>query len=171
MSRVVNGYFGGAFSSRLNETIRVKKGLTYGARGGFSARKRAGEFAVSTFSKTASTVETLETIVDELQRLQSEAPNQKELENTVSYFIGSYPSTRETSQQVAGELWSQRVLELPDDYPQQLLSAVASTSAEQCLEVAQKHVKPKQLVVVIVGPASKLREDLEKIAPVTVVEQ
>ncbi len=39
-SRVVSGYFGGAFSSRLNETIRVEKGLTYGARGGFTARNQ-----------------------------------------------------------------------------------------------------------------------------------
>lgn len=170
-SRVVNGYFGGAFSSRLNETIRVKKGLTYGARGGFSARKQAGEFTISTFSKTASTIETLESIVDEIVRLQSEAPTPKELENTISYFVGSYPSTRETSQQVASELWSQRVLGLPDDYPEQLLSAVASTSAEMCLEVAQKHVTPEQLTIVVVGPAKKLKDDLEKIAPVTVVQE
>ncbi len=168
-SRVVNGYFGGAFSSRLNETIRVKKGLTYGARGGFSAKREAGEFVISTFSKTASTTETLETIVDEIGRLQSESPNEQELENTISYFLGSYPSTRETSQQVANELWSLRVLGLPDDHPQQLLSAVSSTTAEMCIKVAQKHVTPEQLTIVIVGPARKLKADLEKIAPVTVV--
>ncbi len=168
-SRVVNGYFGGAFSARLNETIRVQKGLTYGARGGFSAKKQAGEFVISTFSKTASTIETLEAIVGEIARLQTEPPNSKELENTISYFVGSYPATRETSQQVASELWSQRVLGLPDDYPQQLLSAVSSTTAEMCLKVAQKHVTPEQLTIVVVGPARKLKEDLEKIAPVTVV--
>jgi zinc protease len=170
-SRVVNGYFGGAFSSRLNETIRVKKGLTYGARGGFSAQKRAGEFAISTFSKTASTIETLEAIVAEVARLQRDAPSAKELENTISYFLGSYPSQRETSQQIAGELWSQRVLGLPDDYPQQLLSAVASTTADMCLAVAQKHIQPEKLTIVVVGPASKLQKDLEQIAPVTVVKE
>lgn len=170
-SRVVNGYFGGAFSSRLNETIRVKKGLTYGARGGFSAQKQAGEFVISTFSKTASTIETLEAIVEEIARLQNEPPNAQELENTISYFIGSYPATRETSQQIAGEIWSQRVLGLPDDYTQQLLSAVSSTTAEMCLKVAQKHVAPEQLTIVVVGPARKLKELLEKIAPVTVVKE
>jgi len=170
-SRVVNGYFGGAFSSRLNETIRVKKGLTYGARGGFSAQKQAGEFVISTFSKTASTIETLEAIVEEIARLQNEPPNAQELENTISYFTGSYPATRETSQQIAGEIWSQRVLGLPDDYTQQLLSAVSSTTAEMCLKVAQKHVTPEQLTIVVVGPARKLKEVLEKIAPVTVVKE
>ncbi len=170
-SRVVNGYFGGAFSARLNDTIRVKKGLTYGASGGFSTKKEAGEFVIRTFSKTASTIETLETIVDEIARLQSEPPDAKELENTVSYFLGSYASTRETSQQVANEIWSLRVVGLPDDYPQQLMSAVSSTTAEMCINVAKKHVKPEQLTIVIVGPAQTLKNDLEKIAPVTVVQE
>lgn len=169
-SRVVSGYFGGAFSSRLNETIRVEKGLTYGARGGFSASKRAGVFRVSTFSKNASTVEAVEAILGEIQRLKSEAPSEKELSNTVSYFTGSYPATRETSQQVAGELWSNRVLGLPDDYTPQMLSAVSSTTAEKCLTTAQKLVNEGTLVIVVVGPVKKLKEGLEQIAPVTVVE-
>ncbi len=170
-SRVVSGYFGGAFSSRLNETIRVKKGLTYGANGGFSAQKQAGQFAISTFSKTATTIEAVQAILDEVQRLQAEGPNTKELEDTISYFVGSYPSTRETSQQVADELWSQRVLGLPDNYTEQLLAEVAESTREQCLQVAQKHVRPDELVIVVVGPADKLREGLEKIAPVTVVKK
>ncbi|MFN7730943.1 MAG: M16 family metallopeptidase [Pirellula sp.] len=169
-SRVVNGYFGGAFSSRLNETIRVKKGLTYGARGGFSSRKSAGEFAISTFSKTDSTLDTVQTILTEVQRLTQEAPSTKELENTVSYFVGSYPATRETSQQVASEIWSQRVMGLPEDYTQKLLATVSNTTADECLKIAQRQVHAEELVIVVVGPASKLQAGLEAIAPVTVVK-
>ena len=44
VARVVGDYFGGAFSSRLNEVIRVQKGLTYGARGGFSPARFDGRF-------------------------------------------------------------------------------------------------------------------------------
>ena len=42
-STVLSGYFGGSFGSRLNEVIRVKKGLTYGAiepAAGGTARRR-----------------------------------------------------------------------------------------------------------------------------------
>lgn len=168
--QVVSGYFGGAFGARLNETIRVEKGLTYGARGGFSSQKRAGRFSIRTFSKNATTIEAVEAILQEIQRLQTEGPNHKELNNTISYVTGSYPSTRETSQQVAGELWFQQLMGLPDDYAQQLLSAVASTTAERCLRVAKDHVRPDELTIVVVGPARKLQAGLEKLAPVTVVE-
>jgi zinc protease len=170
-SRVVSGYFGGAFSSRLNETIRVQKGLTYGANGGFSAQKRAGQFSIRTFSKTDTTVEAVKAIMDEVQRLKSDAPNTKELENTISYFIGSYPATRETSQQVANELWTQRVLGLPDNYSEQLLATVARTSREVCAKIAEKHVHPEELIIVVVGPAKTLKAGLEEIAPVTVVKE
>ena len=50
--RVVSQILGGGFNSRLNEAIRVKRGLTYGAGGGFSVQRFAGQFLVSTFSKT-----------------------------------------------------------------------------------------------------------------------
>ena len=169
-SRVVSGYFGGAFSSRLNETIRVEKGLTYGARGGFTADKSAGEFQVSTFSKNATTVEAVQAILDEVQRLQTEPPSQKELNNTISYIVGSYPSDRETPQQVAGDIWLQQSMDLPQDYFRKMLSAVANTTQEDCLKLAQDRIDPDKLIIVVVGPAKTLQAGLEQIAPVTVVK-
>ena len=170
ISRVVSGYFGGAFSSRLNETIRVKKGLTYGARGGFSTKRMAGEFQVNTFSKNKSTVEAVAAILAEINRLQQEPPAEKELGNTKSYLVGSFPSDRETPQQVASELWTQRYMGLPDDFDAQLLAAVDDCTAQHCLTLANKRVDPDRLTIVVVGPAKQLQAELEKIAAVTVVK-
>jgi zinc protease len=166
VGRLVSSYFGGAFSSRLNETIRVQKGLTYGARGGFIASRFCGEFRASTFSKNASAVETVRTILDEIDRLRSEPPTEEELEKNKSYFVGSFPSTRETPQQVAGELWQQAYLDLPADFSGQLLREVSAATAESCQNVAQRRVDPSRLVIVVVGPARTLKESLEAIAPV-----
>jgi zinc protease len=170
-SRVVNGYFGGAFSARLNDTIRVKKGLTYGARGGFDSERFAGDFSVSTFSKNATTVEAVQAIFEELARLKAEPPSDEELNQTKSYTVGSFPSQRETPQQVAGQLWSLKYLDLPADYFERLLDGVANTTAEDCVKLARDKVDAERMVVVVVGPAAELREGLEAIAPVTVVEE
>jgi zinc protease len=105
VSRLVSSYFGGAFNSRLNEKIRVEKGLTYGARGGYSAGRFAGEFKARTFSKTESTAEAVQTILDEIERLRVEEPSDKELEDSRSYILGSFVRGRETPQQVANDLW------------------------------------------------------------------
>ncbi|MCA9264927.1 MAG: insulinase family protein [Planctomycetales bacterium] len=169
-SRVVSSYFGGAFSSRLNETIRVKKGLTYGARGGFSAARLAGEFEVSTFSKNESAVEAVQAIFDEIRRLQNEPPTEKEIQLTKSYFVGSFPAQRETPQQVAGDLWFIASHQLPADYFEQLLQGVTTATADECVSLAKKRVDPDQMLVVLAGPAKELKAPLEKIAPVTVVD-
>lgn len=169
-SRVASGYFGGAFNSRINETIRVKKGLTYGARGGFSSSRFAGEFSASTFTKTPSTGETVQTIFDELDRLKYEPPSDKELNDTKSYILGSFVGARETPQAVAGDVWLMESMGLSRDYFKGMMSEVSATTAEQCTGLAQEMVDPSKLVVVVTGDAAQIKESLEKIAPVEVVK-
>jgi zinc protease len=169
-ARVVGDYFGGAFNSRLNETIRVKKGLTYGARGGFEPARDIGEFSINTFSKTETTAEAVKAIFDEISRLRSEPPNATELEDTKSHYIGSFPSQRETPQQTASHLWLLESHSLPPDYYDQLLRSVKSTDAASCARAATELVDPAKMVVVVVGNAARIKEDLEKIAPVTILK-
>jgi zinc protease len=169
-SRVVSGYFGGAFASRLNETIRVKKGLTYGASGGWSADRFAGTFRVGTFSKNETTADAVKAIFDELERLRSEPPAEDELEKTKSYILGSFAGDRETPQQVAGDVWLRESCGLPEDYFERMLKTVRSTAADECTTLVRESLDPTKLVVVVVGPAAQLKEQLEKIAPVTVVQ-
>lgn len=168
-TRIAGSYFGGAFSARLNETIRVKKGLTYGANGGWSSRRKAGEFRVSTFSKVETTPDAVAAVFDEIERLRTEAPSEKELELARSYLIGSFASDRETPQQVAGQVWNIISNGLPEDYYARFLNAIKTTTGEACLAAAQKTVDPSKTIVVVVGPAARIKEGLEKLGPVTVI--
>ena len=59
---------------------------------------------------------------------------------------------------------------LPEDYTQKLLATVSNTTADECLKIAQRQVHAEELVIVVVGPASKLQAGFEAIAPVTVVK-
>ncbi|HLJ93909.1 MAG TPA: pitrilysin family protein [Gemmataceae bacterium] len=167
---VVGDYFGGAFNSRLNEVIRVQKGLTYGASGGFSPSRFTGQFTITTFSKTDSTAEAVRTALAELERLRQEAPSAKELADTKSYFLGSFARQRETPQQVAANLWMLESNSLPGDYYERLLSRVAKTEGPDCVRLARETLDPSKLAVVVVGNAAQIQKDLEKIAPVTVVK-
>ncbi len=169
-ARVVGDYFGGAFNSRLNETIRMKKGLTYGANGGFDPSRFTGQFGVTTFSKTESTAEAVKAVFAELERLRQESPSATELADTKSYFVGSFPSNRETPQAMAAQLWTLESSGLPSDYYDKLLEKVKQTEADACLKLAQETVDPSRMVVVVVGNAARIKDDLEKIAPVTVVK-
>ncbi len=169
-SRVIDGYFGGAFSSRLNESIRVKKGLTYGANGGFHAQRFAGDFTVHTFSKTESTAEALAAVFDEIKRLKSKPPTTDELRKTKAYLVGSFPMDRETPLQMASELWLLAVNNLPESYFDEELRSVVQADEAACMDLIENVVRPDETVVVVVGQADELKAGLEKIAPVTVID-
>jgi len=169
-SRVVDGYFGGSFSSRLNTAIRVKKGLTYGANGGFHAQRFAGDFSVSTFSKTESTAEALVAVMDEIKRLKAEPPTEDELRKTKAFLVGNFPLERETPFQTAYELWLIETNGLPAGYFEQELQAVAKTGEKECVQLIQDVVRPDQMTIVVVGKAAEIQAALEKVAPVTVVK-
>ncbi|MCK5565220.1 MAG: insulinase family protein [Planctomycetes bacterium] len=170
VSRIVSNYFGWSFNSRLNESIRVKKGLTYGAWGGYNAQNLAGQLKCSTFTKNETTAQTVQAVIDELTILTSKPPTDKELNDSKTYFAGSFVRNRETPQQVAGDLWLIESQKLGDDYLNNLLKTLAKTTKDDCIDLAKETVNTNQLVIVVVGDAKEIKEDLEKIAPVTVVK-
>ncbi|MGD9109957.1 MAG: pitrilysin family protein, partial [Phycisphaerales bacterium] len=130
VSRVVSNYFGWAFNSRLNETVRVQKGLTYGAWGGYEASRFAGSFKLGTFTKTESTADAIRAVIEEIKRLKSEPPSEEELEESRSYILGSFVRNRETPQQVASDLWLIESQQLGDDYLARLLDGIAEAQSE-----------------------------------------
>ncbi|MFA5251793.1 MAG: pitrilysin family protein [Phycisphaerae bacterium] len=170
VSRIVSSYFGWAFNSRLNESIRVAKGLTYGVWGSYTANRFAGEFEVGTFSKTESTAEAVQAVLEEIKRLKTEGPSDDELESSQSYMLGSFVRGRETPQQIAGDLWLIESQELGADYLERLLSGIAKAKQTDCERLVRETIEPGKLVIVVVGEAAKLKDGLEKIAPVTVVK-
>ena len=168
---VLTQIFGGAFTSRLNDSLRVEKGLTYGARGGLSSRRFGGEFQVSTFTKTPKTAETVRAILTEVERMRDEAPSDKELGSAVSYLAGSFAGSLETPQAVAGRLWSLERDGLPADYWNTYLKRIASATSEAVAEAARELLDPDGLLIVVVGDAGEVQESLEEIAEVEVVTE
>jgi zinc protease len=169
VSRLVSDYFGGNFHSRLNDSLRVQKGLTYGSHGGYGAQRFAGQFNIGTFTKNESAAAAVKAIFEEIEKLRTVAPDEKELSRTKSFMAGSFVRNRETPQQVAGDLWLVESNALGNDYFERLLSTVAAASDADCLALAKKTLNPDKMIVVVAGDASALKADLESIAPVTVV--
>ena len=169
MTALVNGYFGGDLDSRLYQKLRVEKGLTYGVWGRYSALREAGTFEVNTFSKTATTAAAVREALGEIRRLRDLPPTREEMDINRSYVLGSFAASRETPQAQASDLWLIRNMRLPADYFGAYLQRCSKTTADDCARLIRQTVDPDKLTIVVVGDAAKVRKDLEKIAPVTVV--
>ena len=101
---LANHIFGGGFTSRLVEEVRVKRGLTYAISSGFSRSFHQGAFVIGTFTQTDTTTEIVEVIFDVLTRYRSTGGTETELETAVNYLTGLYPLSLETCEHIAGKL-------------------------------------------------------------------
>jgi zinc protease len=169
-ARVISDVLGGGFDSRLNDTIRVKKGLTYGASGGFSSSRFAGRFIVRTFSKNSTVQETIAAILDEVKRIQKSPPDAAEREKAISFIAGSFPRERETIADVVSELWSLDLAGLPRDWFGNYLAAVRATDGKVIGKTADALVDEKNLVIIVVGPAKELAPKLKQFGTVEIVK-
>ncbi|MEK6674454.1 MAG: pitrilysin family protein [Planctomycetota bacterium] len=167
---VLSQVFGGAFNSRLNKAIRIEKGLTYGARGGFQPQRFAGSLQISTFTKTPSTGETLGVILDEIKKIKAAAPTVDEVEQSQSYLIGSFAGDRETPSATVRDLWLIDYADLPRDYLPRWLNGIRDCTSDKVLYAARKLIQEDKLTIVVVGEAKAIQSDLEKFGPVTVVK-
>ena len=168
---VLSQVFGGAFGSRLNESLRIQKGLTYGARGGLSSDRFGGEFKVGTFTKTPKTGETLRAVLDEIRRMRDEPPTDKELGDAVSYVSGSFAGSLETPQAMAERLWILHLNGLPADWWNSYMQRITSTRVDDVQDAARDLLDAGRLRIVVVGDAEAVKAELEEIAPVEVISE
>jgi zinc protease len=167
---LVGSYFGGAFGSRLMKAIRIEKGATYGASGGFVPRRFGGNFHVSTFTKTSSTADTLRLVLSEIQALKTRPAADDELSLHKRYFLGNAVSRYETPQRLAEQLTRISLNGWPLDYVQRTLQTINSATTAQCDSLVRRVVNPEQLVIIIVGDAAAIAKDLAEIRPVTIID-
>jgi len=168
---LVSSYFGGSFSSRLMKAIRIEQGKTYGVYGGFQPSRFAGAFRVATFTKTASTADTLRAVLAEIRALRERPPTPEELALHRRYFLGSAAARFETPGEVASQFARLTVNGLPLDYVQKTFAAIARTEAPQCQALVEHFVDPEHLLIVVVGDASRVSTNLQSIAAVTVLDR
>ena len=108
---------------------------------------------------------------EEIERLKTEPPSRKELEDNRSYLLGSYVRHRETPQDVARDLWLIESQGLSADYLDRFLEGIARAEKGDCERFLEETLEPSKMSIVVVGDASKLKDELAEIAPVTVIHE
>jgi zinc protease len=164
-----NTVFGGGFTSRLMEAIRVTRGLSYGVRSRFAMSREGGIFFVSTFTKVETTAEIVEVALAEADRFCETGPLPDELERAASYLCGLFPLTLETHDQVAEKICDMRLYGFGPDEITGYRDRVRAVSADACREVARRHFPSGRGIIVAVGPAKAIARPLERYGPVSVI--
>jgi zinc protease len=158
---VMNAVLGGLFSSRINLNLRERHGYTYGAFSHFDWRRHAGPFMVSTAVQSEVTAPAAREAVNELERIRQEKVSEDELSLATSYLDGVFPIRYETTHAIAGALAALVEYRLPDDFYDCYREQVRSVTTGDVLRVAQAHVHPDALQLLVVGDPDMVRKPCE----------
>lgn len=145
---------GGAFSSRLYEEVREKRGLAYAIGFGLRAYDHAGLVVGSTKTRTDQADRVVDLIESEIDRFVVEGVTADELAAAKSYLIGSYAQRFTTSNRIARQLLTIQLEELGLDYINRRNDLIASVTVDD-IKRATRRLFGDDLTVVRVGqPAS-----------------
>jgi len=158
---VTNSVLGGGYSSRLNEEIRIKRGLSYGAGSSFDLRRGLGPFVARVQTKNESAAEVAKLVLEELGKLRSDAVPQEELEPRKATLMGDFSRSLETNAGLASAVASLALNGLPLDDINRYVSSVENIGAADVQRFSSEHLAGHSDVV-IVGDASKFMEALKK---------
>jgi zinc protease len=162
---VGNTVLGGGFSSRLNQEIRIKRGLAYGASSGLDAGKTQGTVAARTQTKNPTAAEVVTLIAAEMARLGSAPVPVAELDTRKAVLVGNFGRGIETTSGVAGILSAYVQNGVPLGELQRYTGAVGTVDPTAVQAAAVALLDPKAASIVVVGDAKQFIEPLRKAYP------
>lgn len=101
---VSNAVLGGGYSSRLNQEIRIRRGLSYGAGSAFDARRQAGVLRAAVQTKNESAAEVVALLHTEIDRLAAAPVLADELAARKATLIGGFSRSVETTAGLAAQV-------------------------------------------------------------------
>lgn len=165
---LTNTLYGGRFTSILNTELRIKSGLSYGARSRFVRGLVPGEFSIRSFAQTENTGKALDLALETLARLHADGVTQEMLDSSRAYVLGQYPLTLETSSHWASAMTELELYELGPDYIEGYFPALRGVKLEDERAVIARAFPPvDQLAIVLIGDAAKIRAVAAKYGPVS----
>jgi zinc protease len=166
-----NQVLGGQFSARLNEELRERRGLTYGVRSHFDARRGAGPFVIGAAVQSDRVAEALDATQAEVAALLSDRPpTPEELDDARRALIEGQARHFETPPELVARYAGLFLLGLPPDHHTRLPDRLAAVGVDALRDVAARRIRPDALTAVVVADAELVAGPLERLgwAPVEI---
>jgi zinc protease len=166
-TQVFNQALSGGFSSRLVQSIRTAKGLAYNVGGGIgSAFDHPGVVRLSMGTKSASTVESIQALYGELDKLKTDPISDDEIKRAKDSILNSFVFNFDSPGKVLRERMAYEFYGYPADFLERFRSAVEKVQAADVARVAAKYVHKDQLAVLVVGNTAEFDKPLSTLGEV-----
>ncbi|HXQ70919.1 MAG TPA: pitrilysin family protein [Pyrinomonadaceae bacterium] len=161
---VTNSVLSG-YSGRLNQEIRIKRGLSYGAGSQLDTRRDVGPFVASAQTKNESGAQVAELLLGEIGRLSSAPPADLELTPRKAVLIGNFSRNLETVNGLVSQVASLALHGLSLDEINRYINSVQAISTADVQKFAGTRLDAKTSNIIIVGNAKLFLPELQKKYP------
>ncbi len=162
---LANSILGGGYSSRLNQEIRLKRGLSYGANSGLTPRLSIGGFTAQAQTKNESAAEVVGLVKAEVAGMATRAASSDELASRKSVLIGGYGRTLGTTGGLADTLGDLAFYGLPLTDISRYTSRVEAVTAAEVQAFAARELDPAKANVIVVGDGKVMNPALAAALP------
>ncbi len=160
---VANYILGGGFGSYLNMNLREENGYTYGARTSLGiGRNYKSTFRATTKVRNEVTDSAVVETMKEIKRIRDEYVDDEMLAQAKAKFLGNFIMQSEDKSVVADRAVRIKTMDLPEDFYKNFIKNINAVTKEDVKRVANKYIKPEKARIVLVGKASDVLENLEK---------
>jgi zinc protease len=152
---LMNYVLGRGFMSRLNMRIREDLGLAYYVFSHYYAFWGPGPWVVQMGVNPANVDQAISAALEELERVQHEAPSEEELKLWKDYVTGTVARRMETFSGIAQNLVLSAFYDLGLYHPYEYPGILRAITADQVHEAAKEHLYPGGYVAVVAGPVGE----------------
>lgn len=162
---VANAVLGGSYSARLNEEIRIKRGLSYGAHSRLDTRRDSGQWMAVVQTKNPSAAQVVSLIEGEFRKLADTPVPADELDARKATLGGAYGRSLETTGGLAARVGTLALYGIDLADIGHYIERVQAVTPAQIQAFAASHLDDDGTRIVVVGDATHFAGALKKTHP------
>jgi zinc protease len=160
-----------SFGGRLFNEIRSRQGLAYSVYAAWSPQfDYPGIFVAGGETRSEATVAFVKSMRQEIDRIRTQPVTAAELQAAKDSTANGFVFNFQDPSQTLSRLLRYEYFGYPKDFIFQYQRAIAKVTAQDVQKAAQKHLKPDQLVTIIVGSDTAIKPGLSQLGKVTTVD-
>jgi zinc protease len=168
---VAANILGEGFSSRLIQQIRTKLGYAYSIGAAWSANyNHPGTFRIGGSTKSASTVETIQAIKVEVEKMRTTEVTAKELDEAKQAALNSFVFFFDSPAKTLNRVLQYAYFGYPKDFLFQYQKGIESVTRADVLRVAKQYLRTEDLAIVAVGNPAQFGKPLTTLGTINTLD-
>jgi predicted Zn-dependent peptidase len=161
---------GSGFTSRMLQRVRSDSGFAYSAFSNWGAEvDRDGVFFAGAQIRAEKTVAGLNLMRHVIRSMRTDPPTAGDVQLARDNEVNSFVFRFESASQIVGQQLAYAVDGLPANWFDVYLRGIQAVTPDQVRQVSERHLKPDDLVMVIVGKPAAFDRPLAELGAVTMM--